>query len=92
MNLCMSKRPSVVAADTVRWSLKVSPETDIALRTFLATRGARKSDLSRFVEEAVNREVLRETMKDIHARNADLPPDELELLVNEELRGMRLAM
>ena len=45
--------------ELARWSLKVSRDTDVALRTLLASRGGRKGDLSRFVEDAVNREVLR---------------------------------
>lgn len=75
--------------ELARWSLKISRETDIALRTLLATRGGRKGDLSRFVEEAVNREVLRETMRDIQARNADADPAEIERLIDEELGEMR---
>lgn len=39
--------------DTVRWSLKVSRETDDALRAYLGQTGGRKGDLSRFVQEAV---------------------------------------
>ena len=39
--------------DSVRWSLKVSRETDEALRTHLGQTGGRKGDLSRFVQEAV---------------------------------------
>jgi hypothetical protein len=39
--------------DTVRWSLKVSRETDAALRAHLGRTGGRKGDLSRFVQEAV---------------------------------------
>lgn len=39
--------------DSVRWSLKVSKETDEALRAYLGERGARKGDLSKFVQEAV---------------------------------------
>ena len=39
--------------DSVRWSLKVSRETDDALRTHLGKTGARKGDLSKFVQEAV---------------------------------------
>jgi len=76
-------------AELARWSLKVSRETDIALRTLLATRGGKKGDLSRFVEEAVNREVLRETIRDVQARNADIDPDELDRLVDEELDAIR---
>ena len=76
-------------AEPARWSLKVSRETDIALRTLLATRGGRKGDLSRFVEEAVNREVLRETMRDIQARNIAASEDEIRQLVDDELGEMR---
>ena len=36
-----------------RWSLKVSRETDEALRAYLGQTGGRKGDLSRFVQEAV---------------------------------------
>lgn len=75
--------------DLARWNLKVSRETDIALRTLLASRGGRKGDLSRFVEDAVNREVLRETVRDIQARNAGASPDEVERLVDAELGAMR---
>ena len=37
----------------VRWSLKVSKETDEWLRAHLGRAGGRKGDLSRFVQEAV---------------------------------------
>ena len=77
--------------DQTRWSLKVSRETDIALRTLLATRGGRKGDLSRFVEQAVNREVLRETVRDIQERNAAADPAEIERLIDEELGAVRRA-
>ncbi len=75
--------------DLARWSLKVSHETDVALRTLLATRGGKKGDLSKFVEDAVLREVLRETVKDIRARNADIGEAEAELLIDEELAAIR---
>jgi len=39
--------------ESVRWSLKVSRETDEALRAYLGQVGGRKGDLSRFIEEAV---------------------------------------
>ena len=75
--------------ELTRWSLKVSRETDIALRTLLATRGGKKGDMSRFVEDAVKREVLRETIRDIQARNVDADPAELERLIDEEISGVR---
>lgn len=40
-------------SETIRWTIKVSGETDLALRSFLGAHGMKKGDLSRFVEEAV---------------------------------------
>lgn len=71
--------------ELARWSLKVRRETDIALRTLLATRGGKKGDLSKFVEDAVNREIFRETVREVQARNADLDPVEIEALVATEI-------
>ncbi|MEI8147343.1 MAG: ribbon-helix-helix domain-containing protein [Alphaproteobacteria bacterium] len=71
--------------ELARWSLKISRETDVALRTLLATRGGRKGDLSKFVEEAVNREVFRQTVSDIRARNAGIAADDVARLVADEL-------
>ena len=48
--------------DTVRWSLKVSRETDEALRAHLGQTGGRKGDLSKFVQEAVRSELRRATV------------------------------
>lgn len=75
--------------ELTRWSLKISRETDVALRTLLASRGGRKGDLSRFVEEAVNREVLREMIRELQTRNADADPAELEQLIEQELGDLR---
>ena len=75
--------------ELARWSLKVSRDTDVALRMLLATRGGRKGDLSRFVEEAVNREVLRQTANDVRARNANLDEAEVLRLIDEELSAAR---
>lgn len=75
--------------EQTRWSLKVSRETDLALRTFLAERGGRKGDLSRFVEDAVNREVLRAMLREIRGRNAHLDTDEIQRIVDEELAEVR---
>jgi hypothetical protein len=91
INVYQLERIGSIMAEPARWSLKVSRETDIALRTLLATRGGRKGDLSRFVEEAVNREVLRETVRDIQARNVDASTEELERLVDDELGAARAS-
>jgi hypothetical protein len=78
--------------ELTRWSLKVSRETDIALRTLLASRGVRKGDLSRFVEAAVNREVLRETVRDIREANAAADPGEVDRLVADAVDEVRESL
>jgi hypothetical protein len=78
----------------VRWSLKISKDTDLSLRTFLGTQGMKKGDLSKFVEDAVNRRVLQCTIQDIWERNADADPDEVQRIVAEavsEVRAKRRA-
>ena len=38
---------------TTRWTVSVSRDTDIAVRSFLAQRGMKKGNLSKFIENAV---------------------------------------
>jgi Ribbon-helix-helix domain len=38
--------------EPVRWTVRVSKDTDVAVRTFLAQRGMKKGDLAKFIEEA----------------------------------------
>jgi hypothetical protein len=80
--------------EAVRWNIKVSKETDLTLRTFLGAQGARKGDLSKFIEDAVRWRVLQRSIQDIRARNAGGDPDEIESIVNEavsEVRAQRRA-
>jgi hypothetical protein len=75
--------------DAVRWSITVSKDTDLSLRTFLGSLGMKKGDLSKFVEEAVNRRVLQCTVQDIWERNADADPDEVQRVVDEAVSEVR---
>jgi hypothetical protein len=74
----------------VRWSLKVSKETDLNLRTFLGSQGMKKGDLSKFVEDAVNRRVLQCTVQDIWARNANADPAEIQRIVDGAVSEVRV--
>ena len=78
-------------SDTVRWSLKVSRETDVALRTFLAQRGLKKGDLSKFVEDAVRWQVLNRTIEGVREHNAGAASEEVEAAVEEALAFVRAA-
>lgn len=75
--------------EIVRWNIKVSKHTDLALRTFLGSKGMKKGDLSKFIEEAVRRRVFDETVRDIKARNADTDPDELQAIIDETVQEVR---
>jgi hypothetical protein len=75
--------------EAVRWSVKVSKDTDLTLRTFLGSHGMKKGDLSKFIEEAVRRRVLQCTIQDIRARNAGADPDEIQRIVGEAVSEVR---
>lgn len=70
-------------SEQTRWTVKVSKQTDVAVRSYLAERGGKKGDLSKFIEHAVQKEVLRATVRDIQDRNADLAAEEVQALVDE---------
>jgi len=75
--------------EAVRWNIKVSKETDLTLRTYLGSRGMKKGDLSKFIEEAVRWRIFNRTVQQIKARNAGADPDELQALVDAALREVR---
>ena len=77
--------------EAVRWNIKVSKDTDLTLGTFLGAQGAKKADLSKFIEEAVRWRVLQCTVEDIRARNVDADPDEIQRIVDEAVREVRLG-
>jgi len=73
----------------VRWSVKVSKDTDLTLRTYLGSQGMKKGDLSKFIEDAVRRRVLQCTVQDIRARRADTDPNEIQRIVDEAVSEVR---
>jgi hypothetical protein len=78
-----------LADEVTRWTVSVSKETDIAVRSFLAQRGMKKGDLSKFIEEAVKWRVLDQTIAEARSKFADLPPDELEAVIAEAVTAVR---
>jgi hypothetical protein len=75
--------------ETVRWNIKVSKKTDLTLRSFLGSRGMKKGDLSRFIEEAVRTHVFHRTVQEIKARNIDIDPEELQALIDDTVAEVR---
>jgi hypothetical protein len=61
------------------------------VRSFLAQRGMKKGDLSKFIEEAVKWRVLDQTMAEARGRFADMPPEALEALIDEAVTATRKA-
>ena len=78
--------------NTARWTIKVSKDTDISLRTHLAQQGMKKGDLSKFIERAVQKEILAQTAADVKQRNSDLSEEELQALIDEAVSVVRAEM
>ena len=74
-----------------RWSLSIPEETNLAIRTFLARKGGKKGDLSRFVDEAVRRRVLDLTVCQIKDRNARDDQQDILDLIDDEVDAARAA-
>ncbi|WP_272800815.1 ribbon-helix-helix domain-containing protein [Sphingobium sp. AntQ-1] len=72
-----------------RWTVSVSKNTDIAVRSFLAQRGMKKGDLSRFIEEAVKWRVLDQTITEARSKFEEMAPDELDALIGEAVAAAR---
>jgi len=49
----------------------------------------KKGDLSKFIERAVQKEILTQTAAEVKQRNADLTPDELQALIDEAVAAVR---
>jgi hypothetical protein len=76
---------------TTRWTVSVSKDTDIVVRSFLAQRGLKKGDLSKFIEEAVRWRVLDRTMAEARSKFADMAPEALETVIDEAVTAVRKA-
>ena len=73
----------------VRWSIKVSKETDLTLRTFLRLAGPEEGRPLKIIEEAVRWHVFHRTVQDIKARNADTDPDDLQRVIDDAVQEVR---
>ena len=80
-----------MTAELTRWSLKISADADKTVRTYLARKGYKKGDLSKFVEDAVRWRVLDATVTLAGNRFADMAPDELDALIEEAVAAARGA-
>jgi Ribbon-helix-helix domain len=72
-----------------QWTMSVSKDTDIAVRSFLAQRGMKKGDLSKFIEDAVKWRVLELTKAEARGQFADLSAEALDSLLDEAVTAVR---
>ncbi|HYN76714.1 MAG TPA: ribbon-helix-helix domain-containing protein [Lamprocystis sp. (in: g-proteobacteria)] len=79
----------MIEANTSCWTVTVSKDTDIAVRSLLAQRGMKKGDLSKFIEDAVRWRVFDQTLSETRAAFADLAPEALQDLINEATEAVR---
>jgi len=72
-----------VASAKVRLTIRVSKTTDRYVRAFLGASKMRRGELSRFVEEAVQRQLFWVMLDNIHQRNAISMQADLDRAVKE---------
>ena len=73
----------------VRWNLAVPENMDRSVRIFLAERGGKKGDLSRFVLDAVRLRMIDEASAEAKKATADMSEQEVMDLVDEALDWAR---
>jgi len=82
-----------MATATTRWNLVVSKETDKDLRQLLAYEGrGKKGELSRFVEDAVRKQIFDTAHRAACEQNANVAPEELDAAIEESLTWARTRL
>ncbi len=69
------------------WNLPIPDDLDSRVRNHVAEHGG--GDLSEYVQKAVRRQLLSETVRDIRQRHADADPQVIEDEINEALAAVR---
>lgn len=75
--------------EVTRLTIVWSKDTDLALRSHLGARGLKKGALSKFVEDAVKWRLFDQTVSEVRKAFADVPPDELQILIDEAVSSVR---
>ena len=75
--------------EAIRWTIKVSKETDLSLRTMLGAQGMKKGDLSKFVEDAVRWRMFDRHVQAVRNSVRDVPAAELQATIDEAVREVR---
>lgn len=75
--------------DATRWTVNVATETGIEVRTYLAQRGIKKGDLSKFIEEAVKWRLLDLALSEAWSAFEDMSPEKMDDLIDEAVASAR---
>lgn len=78
-------------SEAIRWTIKVSKETDLSLRTMLGAQGMKKGDLSKFVEDAVRWRMFDGRVQSLRNSVRDVPAAELQAAIDDAVRDVRKA-
>src|SRR2546423_9456677 len=75
--------------ETTRLTITWSKQADVALRSYLGAHGMKKGDISKFIEEAVRRRIFHQTVQQARESFAEVPPDELQKMIDEAVNDVR---
>jgi len=75
--------------DSVRWTVRVSPEIDREIRAYLGRRGGKRGDLSRLIEEALRAQIFEKSVERMKRRTASVPYRRLKTIVREAVQYAR---
>ncbi|MEW6689559.1 MAG: ribbon-helix-helix domain-containing protein [Pseudomonadota bacterium] len=76
-------------SEAIRWTIKVSKETDLSLRTALGAQGMKKGDLSKFVEDAVRWRLFDRRVESLRDSFRGVPAAELQAAIDQAVREVR---
>ena len=75
--------------DSVRWTVRVSPEIDQAVRAYLGRRSAKRGDLSRLIEEVLRAQIFEKSVERVKRRTAHVGYARLKAIVREAVQYAR---
>lgn len=75
--------------DSVRWTVRVSPEIDQKVRAYLGRRGGKRGELSRLIEESLCAQIFEKSVDRLKQRTASVPYAQLKTIVREAVRYAR---
>ena len=77
--------------DSVRWTVRVSPEIDQEVRAYLGRRWGKRGELSRLIEEALRAQIFEKSVERVKQRTASVPYARLKTIVREAVQYARRA-